>query len=144
MSTGKRIQSVRAGRLPVAATFLTLLLPFAGCHRDEMEGGPPPMGVKIVSVSIAEIRETSEYLATLKSRRSIVLQPQIDGQVTQILVAAGDRVQAGQPIIQIDPARQAAVVTSEESNRVAKLASLSCWKPISRCRSSGRATCGWI
>lgn len=93
-----------------------------------MEGAPPPMGVKIAPVAVAEIRETSDYLATLKSRRSIVLQPQIDGQVTQILVSAGDRVQAGQAMIQIDPARQAAVVTSEESNRVAKLASLNYWQ----------------
>ena len=61
-----------------------------------MEGAPPPMGVKIAPVAVAEIRETSDYLATLMSRRSIVLQPQIDGQVTQILVSAGDRVQAGQ------------------------------------------------
>lgn len=86
------------------------------------------MGVKIAPVSVAEIRETSDYLATLKSRHSIVLQPQIDGQVTQILVAAGDRVQAGQPMIQIDPARQAAMVTSEQSNRLAKMASLNYWQ----------------
>src|SRR5262245_32188406 len=124
MYTSERIQSVFVGRLRVAASFFSLLLSLTACRKDEMEGGgPPPMGVKIAPVAVAEIRETSDYLATLKSRHSIVLQPQIDGQVTQILVSAGDRVQAGQPMIQIDPARQAAMVTSEQSNRLAKIAS---------------------
>lgn len=100
----------------------------SGCQHSEGEGAPPPTGVKIGTVGVADIRETSEYLATLKSRRSIILQPQIDGQVTQILVAAGDRVRTGDALIQIDPARQAALVTSEQSTRAAKIASLNYWK----------------
>ena len=40
-------------------------------------------------------RDATEYVATLKSLNSTTIQPQIDGQITQILVKSGDRVKAG-------------------------------------------------
>lgn len=84
----------------------------------------PKVAVKIGTVPLREILDTSEYLAALKSRRSLSLQPEIEGKVTEIFVAAGAKVQAGAPIMQIDPSRQAALLSSEESSRAAKLASL--------------------
>ena len=39
-----------------------------------------------------------EYVATLKSRDSAVIMPQVEGQITQIFVHSGDRVEAGQSI----------------------------------------------
>lgn len=106
-----------------------------GCQRGTAEGQAaaaaqevappqPPVPVGIAAVEVAEIRDTSEYLATLKSRQSIVLLPSADGLITQIFVAAGDHVRSGQPVLQIDPARQREVVSSEKSSRDAKLASL--------------------
>ena len=96
--------------------------------------GPPapppdePTPGKLAAVEIVKIRDASEYIATLKSRRSIALQPQIDGQITKIFIASGDTVKAGDPIMQIDPARQEALVSSEQATRAARTASLSYWK----------------
>jgi RND family efflux transporter MFP subunit len=52
------------------------------------------------------------------------VQPQVEGIVRQIFVKAGDRVSAGQPLLQIDPDKQQATVTAMESQRLAREADL--------------------
>jgi RND family efflux transporter MFP subunit len=66
------------------------------------------------------LEDSSEYVAMLKSLRSTAIQPQIDGQITEIFVKSGDRVRQGQPLLQIDPRRQQAAVSSQEAERVAR------------------------
>jgi RND family efflux transporter MFP subunit len=99
---------------------------------DHAPPGPAPgaakVPVRLAAVANGDVHVTTEYLATLKSRRSLVLQPQIEGLVTQIFVTSGQQVEAGAPILQIDPARQAALLLSEQQARSAKLASQSYWK----------------
>lgn len=114
---------------PAALLGALLCLPHGGCTRSGPAAeGPPATPVKIAAVEAVPIRDTSEYIATLKSRRSIVLQPQIDGQVTKIFVASGDTVKEGDPIMQIDPARQEALLSSEQATRAARSAALNYWK----------------
>ena len=101
---------------------------FGACSRGapppgEQEG-EPPTAVRIATVEQATLRERGEYLATLRSRKQVQVQPQIDGQVTQIFVAAGARVSPGEALLQIDPARQASLVSSEARTRQARQASL--------------------
>src|SRR5262249_3894447 len=88
-------------------------------------GGPPPgMPVKLATLSPTQISDTTEYIGTLTSQRQITVQPQVDGQITKIFVKSGDRVEAGKPIMQIDPQRQQAQVTSAQANRASRLAAL--------------------
>ena len=54
------------------------------------------------------VEETSEYVATVRSRNSTVLQPLVDGHVKAIFVKSGDEVKAGTALLQIDPVRQQA------------------------------------
>lgn len=70
-----------------------------------------PLGVrvKISTVQSGIIEESSDFIASLKSQRSVRLQPRIQGQVTQIFVKSGDPVAAGATIIQVDPTPQAAI-----------------------------------
>ena len=100
------------------------------CHKDDSaaQGVAERTPVQIAIVADAEVSESSEYIATLKSRRSMTLQPQIDGQVTQILVHSGEHVTQGQALMQIDPAKQAAQVLSQQATRSARLATLNYWK----------------
>jgi len=74
-------------------------------------GGPPGALVKIDRVQTGTLIESNDYIASLESRRSVSLQPQAEGRVTQILVSEGDAVSQGDPIIQIDPDQQAASVS---------------------------------
>jgi RND family efflux transporter MFP subunit len=87
-------------------------------------GAFPPTDVQVATLAPKPVPQTSEYVATIRSLRSTTVQPQVDGIVRQVLVKAGDRVQQGQPLLQIDPERQQATVTSITSQRVAREADL--------------------
>ncbi|MEH2172456.1 efflux RND transporter periplasmic adaptor subunit [Nostoc sp.] len=70
---------------------------------------PQGVRVKISTVQSGIIEESSDFIASLKSLRSVTLQPRIQGQVTQILVKSGDPVVQGAVILQVDPTPQAAI-----------------------------------
>lgn len=73
---------------------------------------PQPTPVPLSNPKSATIEDSSDYAATLDSRQSVMLQPRVSGQVSAIYVVAGDRVEAGEPILQIDAAEQQAQVAS--------------------------------
>jgi len=70
------------------------------------------------------ISDTTEYVATLKSRDSAVIMPEVEGRITQIYVHSGEHVAAGAALMQIDPAKQEATVNSQEHSKAAQLANL--------------------
>jgi RND family efflux transporter MFP subunit len=90
------------------------------------EAGPPggmafpPAAVKIETAVPRPLDEATEYVARLESLRSTTIHPQIDGQITQIYVKSGERVAEGQRLLQIDPQRQQAAVSSQEAERAAR------------------------
>jgi RND family efflux transporter MFP subunit len=87
-------------------------------------GAPPAMPVQVVVAEPQIINDTTEYLALLKSRHSAILNPQVEGQVTKILVKSGDHVKTGEPLLQIDPLKQEAAVDSQEASRAAQEATV--------------------
>jgi RND family efflux transporter MFP subunit len=99
-----------------------------GCGGSSVKGAQPqgPQGIPVkveVARSVA-VNDTTEYVATLKSRDSAVIMPQVEGQITQIYVHSGDQVSRGTPLMQIDPAKQEATVRSQEDAHAAQLANL--------------------
>jgi RND family efflux transporter MFP subunit len=82
------------------------------------------MAVETVTLQPTPIERATEYIATLKSRRSMTLQPMVEGIITRIAVRSGDRVRAGAPVLEIDSSRQRASVASLESLRAARVADL--------------------
>lgn len=98
----------------------------AGCSAGgpQQKGAPPPASVQIATLHPTKVSDYTEYIATLKSRRSILLQPQVEGQLTKIFVKSGAVVEAGTPLMQIDPARQAASVASAQASGASQHATL--------------------
>ncbi len=80
----------------------------------------PAVPVDTRTLSATPVERTSDYIATVKSRRSATIQPQVEGFITRIHVRSGDRVKAGQPLLDIDPRQQEATVTTQESDRQAR------------------------
>lgn len=78
--------------------------------------------VQTITVSSSPVPKWDEYVATIKSRRSATLNPQVDGNLTGILVHSGQKVNAGQVLMQIDPAKQEATVKSQAATAQQKLA----------------------
>ena len=73
-------------------------------------------------MSLAPVPRMDEYVATVKSRRSASIQPQVDGSLTRILVKSGDHVHAGQVLMIIDPLKQQATVDQQRSTEAQKKA----------------------
>jgi RND family efflux transporter MFP subunit len=122
------MQTYRAAR---AAAFLAIAAILAGSCADGggqagqgAPQGPPPTPVKLVDARTTPIEDATEYVATLKSLRSTSIKPQIDGQITQIFVKSGDRVADGARLMQIDPQRQQAAVSSQEAERASREANV--------------------
>lgn len=82
------------------------------------------MPVKIQVAQNVPVSESSEYVATLKSRDSAVIMPQVEGWVTGIYVHSGEPVEEGARLMQIDPAKQQATVRSQQNARAAQEANL--------------------
>jgi len=101
------------------------------------------MPVKVMEAKAVPVNDTSDYVATLKSRDSAVIMPQVEGQITQIYVHSGDRVQAGSALVEIDPLKQQATVKSQESARAAQQANLS-WAKQQYQRAEGLAAAGVV
>jgi len=97
----------------------------AGCRQPEADAKAPAgqaLPVQTQSVSLSPVQQSTDFVATIKSRRSVTVMPQVDGNLTRILVKSGDRVSAGQFIMEIDPLRQQALVDSQKATENQKKA----------------------
>ncbi|GAC1356994.1 MAG: efflux RND transporter periplasmic adaptor subunit [Acidobacteriaceae bacterium] len=72
------------------------------------------MPVQVSAVALSPVPTSDTYVATIKSRRSATMQPQVDGNLTRIFVHSGDAVKAGQVLMQIDPLKQVATVQQQQ------------------------------
>ena len=115
-------------RLMIAATFLACsMILLAGCQRSTPAagagfGGGGPMPVQTVTISAKPVAQSDEYVATIKSRRSATLNPQVEGNLTQIEAHSGEHVQGGQVLMEIDPTKQRATLDAQAATEQQKLA----------------------
>jgi len=91
---------------------------------DAAGGAPQAMPVQVLAVVPEKIADTTEYLAILKSRHSATINPQVEGHVTSIDVKSGDRVKMGDALLQIDPLKQEATVSSQDAARASQEAAV--------------------
>jgi RND family efflux transporter MFP subunit len=129
------------------ATVLVASAITLGCSGDGAQnahaGGPGAMPVKVLEAKAVPVDDASEYVATVKSRDSAVIMPQVEGQVTQIFVHSGEAVAANTPLIEIDPLKQQATVKSQESARAAQEANL-VWAKKQYDRAVGLSSAGVV
>ena len=101
-----------------------LIFVVTGCSKPPVAAAPAmqAMPVKVSAVSLTDVPSSDTYVATIKSRRSSTMQPQVEGNLTRILVKSGDAVKAGQLLMQIDPLKQMATVQSQAGTQAQKQA----------------------
>jgi RND family efflux transporter MFP subunit len=80
------------------------------------------MPVQVAPVTLSPVPSSDTYVATIKSRRSATMQPQVDGNLVKIYVKSGDLVKAGQVLMRIDPLKQMATVQSQQGTQAQKKA----------------------
>ena len=119
----------RLAALPAAVSLLVVLVA-AGCGggSETPPGGAGPGGgrgmmampVEIVTLAEKPVDQASEFVGTLKSRRSMTVQSQMEGFILRINVKSGDRVKPGTVMFVVDATSQEAAVASLESVRAAR------------------------
>ena len=108
--------------------FVLVVMAAAGCGGTEgaaggggagggQAAGMPAMGVEIVTLEAKPVEQLTEFVGTVKSRRSTDIQPQVEGFITRIRVKSGDRVGAGATLMEIDSRVQQASLQGLESVR---------------------------
>jgi RND family efflux transporter MFP subunit len=107
---------------------LPLFVCAAACLVTGCKSAPPPqpppqaMPVQVEPVTLSPVPNSDTYVATIKSRRSATMQPQVDGNLVKIFVKSGDLVKAGQVLMRIDPLKQMATVQSQQGTQAQKKA----------------------
>ncbi len=101
------------------------------------------MPVKVAPAEVHEIQNSSEYVATIKSRNSATIMSDVEGWIFGIHVHSGDFVKKGQTLMEIDPRRQRAAVSSQESQRTSKEANLQ-WTKLQLERTQALANSGVV
>ncbi len=113
-------------RLIVASIFLTgITIVSSGCKPSEVAAKSHAMQalpVQTQAVALAQVQQSSDYIATIKSRRSVTVMPQGDGNLTPIMVKTGAPVSAGQSMMVIDTRHQQALVDAQLSTENQKKA----------------------
>jgi RND family efflux transporter MFP subunit len=111
-------------RLARLFAFYSLCAVFAACSSEGSgpaagapPGGMPPMPVEIVSLEAKPVEQTTEFVSSLKSRRSSTIQPEVEGFVTRVAVRSGQNVSRGTLLFEIDAAREEAALASLQSMR---------------------------
>ena len=96
-----------------------------GCQKKQAppaDAGMQGLPVQTVTVSLSPVAQSSEYVATIKSRRSATVEPQVQGKLTQFHVKSGDHVKAAQVMFEIDPRLQVAAVEAARATERQKKA----------------------
>ncbi|MEO5820780.1 MAG: efflux RND transporter periplasmic adaptor subunit [Vicinamibacteraceae bacterium] len=126
MTEGREIRrDGRCGRAAAGLLAGIIAVAAAACGSGQAPAtaaAPPPTPVETVTLGNSPVERTSEFVGTVKSRRSTTIQPQVDGIIRRIAVESGARVRPGQVLLEIDAERQQASVAALQSQRAARVA----------------------
>ncbi len=76
--------------------------------------GQPP-SVEVAQVEVARLLDDTQAVGSLRSRRSVVLRPEVSGRITQLNFTDGQRVRKGQVLVQFDDQLQLAQVQQSQA-----------------------------
>ncbi|MEY3758149.1 MAG: hypothetical protein RLZZ263_1303 [Cyanobacteriota bacterium] len=102
------------GRVRMAGLLIGLpvvgLMSLAGCGGKPPER--PPLVVKFETIGDGQFSPSIEVVSRLESTTNVAMRPEADGRVVKILVSQGQRVKAGQRILELDHVQQKATLNS--------------------------------
>jgi RND family efflux transporter MFP subunit len=90
--------------IPIVSSAIITLAFTAACEKTDPKANassPPPTPVKVQQIGLGTTEESSQFVGSLEAQQKVTLQPQIQGRVRSILVASGQRVQQGTPIVEL-------------------------------------------
>ena len=73
-------------------------------------GVAAPPSVEVAKVAVATLSDDTRAVGSLRSRRGVVLRPEVSGRITQLNFTDGERVRKGQVLVQFDDQLQQAQI----------------------------------
>lgn len=105
------------GTIVLIATLTT------GCSRPNPEAqatSPPPIPVKLATLTAATLEESSEFVGNLEATEKVIIKPEIQGRIKEIRVNSGDRIKQGEVIMVLEPDQtQSELANAEAGVKVA-------------------------
>jgi len=131
------MNKVRITRYATLCTALVFYLQLPGCQHQPTESTGKPNDRVVVRVVKAQRLEMADHVSGLGrcealADRIAALTPLVEGRVEKVLVAPGQEVLAGQPIVQLDTTLARADLAEKESLRDSLVASLALLKSLPR------------
>lgn len=118
---------MKYGRKTLAGVMIAVLLLggmlFSGCGKKEAKVADAP--IRTVETAVAEkmtIAESANYTGTLQGKDEVNIMAKLPGKVTHVYVEVGDKVRAGQTLMQLDTTDVEAQVKQAEAALQAALA----------------------
>ena len=111
-------------RLSVFVVVAAICMGACGPEQKAPPPPPPPKAVDVLTVVPTPVRDTGDYLGSLTSRQSVNVLPQVSGYVKKIYIRPGQKVRAGEVLMDIDARDKAAVLDSsvaQERSAAARL-----------------------
>lgn len=76
--------------------------PAAGAPQSPASGPARPPSVEAAKVETIRLTDDTQAVGSLRSRRGVVLRPEVSGRITQLNFTDGQRVRKGQVLVQFD------------------------------------------
>lgn len=129
MKPARRVAALACGRAGTPALILAigLALAFAGCSKspDSSAAAAPaatpvePLQITVTPVALQPTKRLLKFVGTLFGNEEVKLSSQVEGQIDTIVADLGDRVAAGQVLVEVDPTSARAQLREVEA-RLAK------------------------
>ena len=77
--------------------------------------GAKPPSVEVARVEVTQLTDDTQAVGSLRSRRGVVVRPEVSGRITQLNFTDGQRVRKGQVLVQFDDQLQQAQVQQSQA-----------------------------
>lgn len=82
----------------------------------QSQNGSQPVTVKLEPLQASTLINSSQFVGTLEAKERVILRPETEGRVSEILVESGEQVEVGTPIIQLSPERSQAELNRAQAD----------------------------
>lgn len=82
----------------------------------QSQNGSQPVTVKLEQLQASTLINSSQFVGTLEAKERVILRPETEGRVSQILVESGEQVEVGTPVVQLSPERSQAELNRAQAD----------------------------
>ncbi|MFW6315541.1 MAG: efflux RND transporter periplasmic adaptor subunit [Cyanobacteriota bacterium] len=110
------ILAVLGGGVWVGRQFLLSRSEPPASAQQGQQPGSQPTPVTLQELETETLTDSSQFVGGLEAKDRVLVRPEAQGRIQEVLVESGDEVEAGTPILQLSPERSQAELNSAQSD----------------------------